>query len=63
LPGAGNELPLTFEPGCLLAAFLRTGLAPASLKAAAKSWLPGPALADAAEAGVSGWTASLEGCA
>jgi hypothetical protein len=63
LPGAGNELPPALEPCCLLAAFLRTGLSPASLKAAAKSWLPGRVLADAAEAGASGWTASLEGCA
>ena len=63
LPGAGNELPPALEPCCLLAAFLRTGLSPASLRAVAKSWLPGRLLADAAEAGASGWTASLEGCA
>ena len=63
LPGAGNELPPTLEPCCLLAAFLRTGLPPASLRAAAKSWPPGRVLADAAEAGESGWAASLEGCA
>lgn len=44
-------------------ALLRTGLPPASFKAAAKSWLPGRVVADAAAAGVSGWTASLTGCA
>jgi hypothetical protein len=54
LPVAGNELPPALEPCCLLAAFLRTGLSPASLRAAAKSWLPGRVLGDAAEAGASG---------
>jgi hypothetical protein len=63
LPDAGNGLPLEAGSGCLLDALLRTGLPPASFKAAAKSWLPGRVVADAAAAGVSGWTASLTGCA
>lgn len=61
LPGAGNGLPLEAGPWCLLAALLRAGLPPASLKAAAKSWPAARIFADAAEAGASGWTASLKG--
>ena len=61
LPGAGNELPLAAGLCCLLAALLRAGLAPASLKAAAKSWLPRRELVDAAGVGASGWTTSLGG--
>lgn len=47
----------------MLVALLRAGLPPASLKAAAKSCPPARGVVEAAEAGASGWTGSLTGCA
>jgi hypothetical protein len=63
LPGGGNELPPAFESWCLFVAFLRAGLPPASLNAAAKSWLPAREVAEDAGSDALDWTGPLEGCA